>query len=120
MNQTKHIRNRRSAFTLLEIMTVVVIIGIVAGMAVMVMNPKDLSDEARRKMTIAKIQDTVSVMTLYEINEGQKAKSWQQLIERGKLTAIPTDAWGKPLELKAGVIRSDAGGSGKPITSDNL
>jgi len=115
-------QEKRSAFTLLEIMTVVVIIGIVAGMAVMVMDPGATADKARRDTTAAKIGSAMNAVKLYKIQEGKTPSGWEQLKSAGYIKEIPKDAWGNPLTMSKGVITSTAGGESgaKPISSADL
>lgn len=112
--------DKRSAFTLLEIMTVVVIIGIVAGMAVMVMDPGATADKARAEMTKTKINNAMSAVKLYKIQEGKTPSGWEQLKTSGYIEDIPSDGWNNPLSLANGVITSSGGETGKQISSADL
>jgi general secretion pathway protein G len=98
--------HRAAAFTFMEIILVVTIIGILAGIVL----PRLVgqSKEAKVKATIAQMQNVKTALGHYEVNvgdfpstsQGLKAlierpssvheDDWKKLMER-----VPTDAWGQ-------------------------
>jgi len=94
---------RREGFTLIEIMVVVVILGILAGLIV----PRIMSrpEEARRTKTALQIRSLESALKLYKLDNGvyptteqgleALPKKWREggYLESSK---VPKDPWGNP------------------------
>lgn len=87
-------RHRRRAFTLLEMMLVVVIIGLLVGVAVM--NLAGQSTVARIGTTKATLRTTQNAITSYFTTNGSYPASLAVLTP-SLLPNAPTDAWKRPL-----------------------
>ena len=101
-------RRMRAAFTLVEMMVVIVIIGILA--AVIIVNISGRADKAKVKATEAIIAEVAQQVEMFKLNHNrypqniddlaspsappyiQDAKDWQPL-----LTKPARDGWGNPL-----------------------
>jgi len=102
-------RNSKSGFTLIEVLLVVAILGILAG--VVVVNFSGQGKGARIKATRASIAAVCTAIDMYEVDTGRYPSSLQNLVTsdgspnwngpylRG---GIPTDAWGTPLTYTTG------------------
>ena len=130
MKRTATRTDRRSGFTLVEIMLVVVIIGIIAAIGL----PKIMgkTDTARRNAAKAQISILSGSVYDYEMDVGSYPQSLDQLItssgsskwdgpytNNGKL---PVDPWGNAYiytaDAKGFEIKSNGpAGGGKPISS---
>lgn len=96
---------KRSGFTLIEIILVVVIIGILAGIAVPRMGGQS------EKAMVGKAQATISALSMavqqYEMINGAYPTSLDGLLDESKggpfmeKKAIPTDPWGQPYTFAA-------------------
>ncbi|MDF7806080.1 type II secretion system protein GspG [Pontiellaceae bacterium B12219] len=108
MNTTKReqlMNRRRSGFTLIEILLVVVIIGILAGIGIPALSGK--SDKAK----IAQAQGNINMLGMgireYEIMNGDYPSSLEGLLDESKggpfleKKVIPTDPWGAPYVYQA-------------------
>ena len=103
-SQKNHL-SKRSGFTLIEIILVVVIIGILAGIAI----PK-LGGKSEKAM-IAQAQANITALSMaiqeYEIMNGQYPTSLDALLDESKggpymeKKSIPTDPWGSPYQYAA-------------------
>lgn len=83
---------RRGAFTLLEMMLVVVIIGLLA--TVVVVNFAGRSDKALTEITKAKLSQIKGALTEYQISNGVYPPDLTYIAGPGKaLDKIPTDGW---------------------------
>jgi general secretion pathway protein G len=97
--------SKRSGFTLIEIILVVVIIGILAGIAI----PK-LGGKSEKAM-IAQAQANITALSMavqeYEIMNGEYPASLDALLDESKggpfmeKKTIPTDPWGNPYQYAA-------------------
>lgn len=97
--------SKRSGFTLIEIILVVVIIGILAGIAI----PK-LGGKSEKAM-IAQAQANITALSMaiqeYEIMNGDYPPSLEALLDESKggpymeKKVIPTDPWGTPYQYAA-------------------
>lgn len=110
MNQTTAINSMRNqrGFTLIEVMVVVVILGILAGIVV----PKllDRPEEARRTKAELQIKSLEEALALYKLDNGSFPSTDQGLValvtkpetgrvpikyrEGGYLKKVPKDPWG--------------------------
>lgn len=97
--QNKH-SHKRSGFTLIEILLVVVIIGILAGIAIPHLGGKS------EKALIAQAQSNINSLGMaiqeYEMTNGDYPSSLDALLDESKggpfmeKKNIPVDPWGKP------------------------
>lgn len=104
MKTEKHnnIVNRRQAgFTLIEILLVVVIIGILAGIGIPAITGK--SEKAKIAQAQSNIITISSGLQMYEMNNGDYPSSLDGLLDSSKegfpflqKNKVPLDPWGKP------------------------
>lgn len=107
MNKKSNRRNfaKRSGFTLIEIILVVVIIGILAGIAIPKMGGK--SEKAMVAQAQANINALGMAIQEYEMVNGAYPTSLDGLLDESKggpfmeKKAIPMDPWGKPYTYAA-------------------
>ncbi len=102
MKNKKHDKHlsKRSGFTLIEIILVVVIIGILAGIAI----PRMGGKTEKAKISQAKSNITALSMAIqeFEMMNGNYPSSLEQLLDESKggpymeKKSIPTDPWDKP------------------------
>ncbi len=122
----------KSGFTLVEILLVVAILGILAGVAVLgVKGRTDTANQAATRTSIAAIQTAIDA---YEVDNGAYPQSLQNLITKGSEEnwngpyirggKIPRDAWGNEFVYSVSgdgnyVIKSVGTGNraGKEITN---
>src|SRR4249920_1868320 len=86
-------KNRQSAFTLLEIMLVVAIIGVLLAAAIYKMAPT--LDVAKGTRTRADIQGIRTMLLSYNGTNGYYPESLNALVPR-LMEEVPKDAWGTP------------------------
>ena len=97
--QNSHL-SRRSGFTLIEIILVVVIIGILAGIAIPRMGGK--TEKAKIAAGRSNVQSIGMAIQEYEIMNGEYPASLDALLDESKggpymeKKVIPTDPWGNP------------------------
>ena len=121
----------RAGFTLIEIMLVVVILGILAGVGVVAL--KGRTAAAARAATRTTIQAYCQAINLFELDCGALPGSLQELVNdpgNGQWQGpyfpngrLPQDAWGhEPSYSKTekGYTVSSAGPDGQPGTADDL
>jgi len=125
--------SRRSGFTLIEIMLVVMIIGIIA---VVSMNNLDIvgrSDQARRTATESLIGQMTTAVNSYYLDVSRMPPNLEALTTdpgvpnwKGPyLLRIRNDPWGDPFEYRVTgnrfeIISSAGGSDGGPISSNDL
>lgn len=136
----KTLRNpANAAFTLLEIMLVVMIIALLAGSAIYLMRGN--VDQAKIVRADADIQNVLTQLQMYEVQNGNfpstqqgvqalyerpvgepQPRKWRRLIEN-----VPLDPWGAPYLLrnpatksKASVDLYSAGPDRAPNTDDDI
>lgn len=129
-----------AAFTLLEIMLVVMIIALLAGSAIYLMRGN--VDEARRTRCEADIEGIKTQLQLYEVHNGNvptteqglkaltqrptgdpQPRKWRQLMPE-----VPLDPWGTEYQLRNPASKStkdsydlfSAGKDRKPNTDDDI
>ena len=109
---------RRSAFTLIEILLVVVIIGILAAVAIPSLDLKGNSDRARTATTKAKIASVMTQVQVYYMEKNKYPPTLQSLVSGKYLKVVPKDGWGNELQYdpKSGDVYAN-GPDGK-ITPD--
>ena len=105
-------RNRRRAFTLLEVLMVIVILGVIAAAVVYQLGgtqDRALTDQTRNQIkTLAN-----STMELFKMHTGTYPSQMKDLIERpddeaiaekwaegGYVRELPKDAWGRELKYR--------------------
>lgn len=97
--QDKHL-SKRSGFTLIEIILVVVIIGILAGIGIPKLGGK--SDKAKMAQAQGNIQMLGMAIREYEIMNGDYPTSLDGLLDESKggpfleKKSVPTDPWSVP------------------------
>jgi general secretion pathway protein G len=102
--QSNHL-SRRSGFTLIEIILVVVIIGILAGIAIPKLGGK--SEQAMKAQAQANITALSMAVQEYEIMNGEYPASLDALLDESKggpfmeKKTIPDDPWGNPYQYAA-------------------
>ena len=103
--QEKLMNRRRSGFTLIEILLVVVIIGILAGIGIPALSGKS------EKAKIAQAQGNINMLSMgvreYEIMNGDYPSSLDGLLSESKggpfleKKSVPNDPWGSPFTYAA-------------------
>lgn len=104
MNNKTH---RQRGFTLIEVMAVLIIVGLLAGLAIQ--NFMGQTDSAKQKTTQAKLRMLHQAVNLFKLNTGRyptEEEGLSALIEMPsdvdnwqpggylETTSVPTDAWG--------------------------
>ena len=103
MTPNKH--KKRSGFTMIEILLVVVIIGILAGIAIPRMGGK--TEKAKISQATANITALGMAIQEYEMMNGNYPPSLDGLLDESKggpfmeKKSIPTDPWEKPFTYTA-------------------
>ena len=120
---TRHSSTRR-AFTIIEVMIVLVIIGVIGG--IVGLNLIGAQSQAKVSATKSTMQQVRTALGMYRStnNTYPPTNNWQQAI-RNTLNAAPNDAWGNPLvyyqteDGKAFMLYSN-GEDGIPDTEDDI
>ena len=101
-------RNKRSGFTLIEIILVVVIVGILAGIAMKGLNPAGQAEKARSVEANTDIATLSAALDMYEMLNGTYPSSLDGLLDSTKegypflrQNAVPSDPWGTPYVYSA-------------------
>jgi prepilin-type N-terminal cleavage/methylation domain len=90
---------RQAGFTLVELLLVVAILGVLAGVAMF--STKGLSTEARINATRASIAAIENAVSVYEIRHGKFPDSFEQLLQSELLPSTArADAFGTPFAYK--------------------
>lgn len=122
-------KRKRSAFTLLEVLIVLAIIGVIAAMAV----PRLLGQQQSANIKVSKtaIQNLEQAAKLYAVdNNGEPPESIEAMLAKREdgspavLDKMPTDAWNEPLNYEYPNTRADTEGpaiwsNGKNRKNDN-
>lgn len=93
-----HRRSAARAFSLLEMMLVVVIIGIL--MSVVIVNMSGTTDKAKRAATVAKLKTIKAALAAYSGEQGSMPPTelgLQPLVTTKYLEMVPTDGWKRNL-----------------------
>ncbi len=98
--QEKKIRRRESGFTLIELMLVIVILGILAGVAVNSFT--GVSDDARSAAAKSDIQTITTAIKMFELETGQFPAEDEWIEElttktddhKAHMEKLPNDPWG--------------------------
>jgi len=130
---TPYSKKRRSAFTLLEVMLVIMIIGVIAIIAINNLDIVGTSDKARRTATTTLIGQLSTAVNRYYLDVGKMPSNLEALTSNPGaenwggpyLQKIKPDAWGDPFTYSSSgrsfEIRSSGGGSeAGPISSNDL
>lgn len=99
-------RQAQRGFTLIELMLVIVILGILAGVAVT--NLTGVGEDARKTRAKTDIQAIQTALGMYEVTMGRYPsddEGIQALVEktdehRSFLPQVPTDPWGQPYNYR--------------------
>ena len=103
--QTKSKWGSKSGFTLIEIILVVVIIGILAGIVIPRIGGR--SEQAQISQAKSNIQALSMAIQEFEMMNGAYPSSLDQLLDKSKggpfmeKNSIPKDPWGKPYSYSA-------------------
>ncbi len=112
MRNVRRVRARRRAFTLLEVLMVLVILGLLASLVVY--NLAGVGDKAKRDATKANIKLVEGAIDLFRAQVGKYPESLQQLVQKPenetdaanwagpyiKDAASLKDSWGQELNYK--------------------
>ncbi len=104
-NKDKHL-SKRSGFTLIEIILVVVIIGILSGIFLGGLNIGGRTEQANTTKAQATIATLSAAIQEYEIINGTYPDSLDGLLDESKggpflmKKVIPTDPWGNPYQYQ--------------------
>ncbi len=92
-NRTSHNRRRRlaPAFTLLEMMLVVLIIGLLAG--IVGWNIVGQGNKARISTTRTQMKTIANTIKAYQLDKGEYPADLNALVTTQRLDALPKDAW---------------------------
>ena len=96
-------RRRDQGFTLVEIMVVIVILGLLAGLVIP--NVLENTEDARRETTNSNLVSTYNTVTLY-VAKNAKIPTWEDLTTPGASGrasiegGIPKDAWGEEFIIR--------------------
>lgn len=125
--------DRKAAFTLLEIMLVIVIIGVVATIALTNLDVFNTTENAKRDATLVQIGQLANAVETYRLHTGKLPSALTDLVSnpgienwRGPYQKrLPRDRWGDDYFYSASgnqfEIRSNSGGSEKgPLSSNDF
>lgn len=108
LNQFILKRTARRGFTLLEMMLVVMIIGVLIGVAAW--NIGSQGTKARRAATVATMKTVESMLKTYNLDYGMYPPTVNALVPK-YTEKVPVDAWKRPIVYAANPV-----GSPKPYT----
>lgn len=113
MNRSHMKHNKQNGFTLLEVMIVIAILGMIAGMVVP--NLMGSTDDAKIQSTAIEIRNLESTLDMYKLKAGQYPTTEQGMEalvtmpemeplprnypEDGFLKKVPVDKWGNEYQL---------------------
>jgi general secretion pathway protein G len=122
----------KSAFTLIEMLLVVAILGIIAAFVVSQLNIGGTQDKVNRDATRVQVQKVASAVNMFRLHTNRLPTNLNELAQNpgiegwsGPYHKQFDDPFGTPLQYtvtgRTFVIRSDAGGTeGGPISSDDF
>jgi general secretion pathway protein G len=122
----------KSAFTLIEMLLVVAILGIIAAFVVSQMNIGGTQDKVNRDATQVQVQKVASAVNMFRLHTNRLPTTLNELAQNpgiegwsGPYHRSFEDPFGEPLQYNVTgrdfVIKSNAGGTeGGPITSDDF
>jgi general secretion pathway protein G len=123
-----HSRKLKSAFTLMEMLLVLGIIGLLVGVAVVSFG--GVLGSGKKKAAMGHISGIVNAVRAYEVDTMKlptTGQGIQMLVEKGKLNKMPEDPWGKPYiyrrpgaKSKDGFEVYSAGEDGIPDNADDI
>src|SRR5262245_15451776 len=95
---------KRAAFTLMEMLVVVAIIVILAGVGVVLILPR--LQESKEKIAYTRVKELTSACNMFELNNGQRPQALEQLTlspqPNGSRRLVDLDAiidpWGHPYQ----------------------
>jgi|GEM_PF-5249787 len=111
--------DKKSAFTLIEILLVVVIIGILAAVAIPNLDIKGTSDRTKETVTRKEIASVQTQLSAYYMRKSKYPASLDALVSEKYLRKSPKDAWGKPLDYNAQTGEVSAKGPNGKIMADD-
>lgn len=93
-------RSRRSAFTLIEMMVVVAIIGLLTTCITLAV--EHAMDKARQEKAKSDVKQLVIAAKLYRLHEGRHPEKLEALVKHGYLEEeeLSLDPWGQPYILR--------------------
>lgn len=130
MNLKNHLKTRKlkSAFTLMEMLLVLGIIGLLVGVAVI--NFGGILGTGKKTSAKGQISGIVNAVRTYEVDTMKlptTAQGLQILVDKGKLKKLPLDPWDKPYiyrrpgtKDKSGFEVYSAGEDGIPDNADDI
>lgn len=122
----------KSAFTLIEMLLVVAILGIIAAFVVSQLNIGGTQDKVNRDATRVQVQKVASAINMFRLHTNRLPSTLNELAQNpgiegwsGPYHKTFTDPFGDPLEYNVSgrsfEVRSNAGGTeGGPISSDDF
>lgn len=111
MRNMKRSRRHRSAFTLLELMLVLAIVVVLAG--VVGYNILGQADDANAKVTLSQLQNLKNAVTMYKLKVNEMPDTLEALVNGPSdpnkkamfgspvMSEIPKDAWGREITFTA-------------------
>jgi general secretion pathway protein G len=121
----------KSAFTLIEVLLVVAILGIIAAFVVSQLDIGNTQDKVNRDATLVQVQKVAAAVNMFRLHTNRLPTSLNELAQNpgvpgwsGPYHRKFTDPFGEPLKYTVTgrnfVISSNAGGTeGGPISSDD-
>jgi general secretion pathway protein G len=124
MNTRLTIRRHSKGFTLLEMMLVVMIMGVLIGIAAW--NIIGQGDKARRAATVGTMKNVEGMLKTYNLDYGQYPASLDNLVPK-YTEKMPTDAWKRQLMYTVSASGGahpfelySTGASGEAGNADNI
>ena len=124
-------RTSKSAFTLIEMLLVVAILGIIAAFVVSQLNIGGTQDRVNRDATRVQVETVAGAINIYRLHTNRLPSQLEDLARdpgvegwSGPYHKTFTDPFGDPLQYtvtgRSFVVKSNAGDTeGGPITSDD-
>jgi general secretion pathway protein G len=120
-NDRNHHRRRARAFTILEVMIVLVIIGLIG--AIVTVNLVGVSDQARAQQTEASMKTIAQALKMYRGTHGSYpigtgVGSLDVLVVENLLEESPVDGWNRPFEYYSAGVQYEIRSLGSDLESD--